>query len=73
MPATLTPLNSWEAGGLEVYVDNNCPELQQAPKFLGVHLDWTLSYKQHLQEMIVKTSPVVSPIHHLAVCLDSRL
>ncbi|KAL7831669.1 hypothetical protein AOLI_G00292170 [Acnodon oligacanthus] len=31
-----------------LYVAKNCLEFQQAPKYLGVHLDRTLSYKQHL-------------------------
>ncbi|KAJ3582473.1 hypothetical protein NHX12_000579 [Muraenolepis orangiensis] len=39
---------------LQVHVDNKCLEVQQAPKYLGVRLDRTLSFKQHLEEVKAK-------------------
>ncbi|KAJ3582539.1 hypothetical protein NHX12_000503, partial [Muraenolepis orangiensis] len=39
---------------LEVRVDNKCLEVQQAPKYLGVRLYRTLSFKQHLEEVKAK-------------------
>ncbi|KAJ4943137.1 hypothetical protein JOQ06_005642 [Pogonophryne albipinna] len=39
---------------LELRVDNKCLEVQQAPKYLGVRLDRTLSFKKHLEEVKAK-------------------
>ncbi|KAJ4934407.1 hypothetical protein JOQ06_007202 [Pogonophryne albipinna] len=39
---------------LEVRIDNKCLEVQQAPKYLGVRLDRTLSFKKHLEEVKAK-------------------
>ncbi|KAL7881731.1 hypothetical protein AOLI_G00085790 [Acnodon oligacanthus] len=48
-------LNNREARReLDVYVGKNLLEFLQAPKYLGVHLDQTLSYKQHLDEVKAK-------------------
>ncbi|KAJ3592920.1 hypothetical protein NHX12_005258, partial [Muraenolepis orangiensis] len=51
---------------LEVRVDNKCLEVQQAPKYLGVRLDWTLSFKQHLEEVKAKVTSRVALIRRLA-------
>lgn len=59
-------LKKWEAWEMDVYVGKNCPEAKQAPGYLGQRLDWTPSYKQHLHELKVRTSTMVSPIHRLA-------
>ena len=51
---------------LLVSVDNNRLEHQFAPKYLGVRLDRTLSYKQHLEEVRAKVTSRVSLIRRLA-------
>ncbi|KAL7879144.1 hypothetical protein AOLI_G00101180 [Acnodon oligacanthus] len=51
---------------LDVYVGKNRLEFQQAPKYLGVRLDWTLSYKQHLDELKAKVMARVSLFRRLA-------
>ncbi|KAJ3595812.1 hypothetical protein NHX12_002226 [Muraenolepis orangiensis] len=51
---------------LEVRVDNKCLEVQQAPKYLGVRLDRTLSFKQHLEEVKAKVTSRVALIRRLA-------
>ncbi|KAJ3584496.1 hypothetical protein NHX12_014991 [Muraenolepis orangiensis] len=51
---------------LEVRVDNKCLEVQQAPEYLGVCLDRTLSFKQHLEEVKAKVTSRVALIRHLA-------
>ncbi|KAJ3598698.1 hypothetical protein NHX12_002200 [Muraenolepis orangiensis] len=51
---------------LEVHVDNKCLEVQQAPKYLGVRLDRTLSFKQHLEEVKAKVTSRVALIRRLA-------
>ncbi|KAJ3612195.1 hypothetical protein NHX12_020471 [Muraenolepis orangiensis] len=50
---------------LEVRVDNKCLEVQQAPKYLGVRLDRTLSFKQHLEEVKAKVTSRVALIRRL--------
>ncbi|KAL7862673.1 hypothetical protein SRHO_G00116570 [Serrasalmus rhombeus] len=60
-------LNNWEARReLDVYVGKNRLEFQQAPKYLGVCFDQTLSYKQHLDEVKAKVTTRVSLIRCLA-------
>ena len=49
-----------------MHVGNHRPEFQQAPKYLGVRLDRTLSYKQHLDEVKAKTTARISLIRRLA-------
>ncbi|KAJ4921364.1 hypothetical protein JOQ06_022808 [Pogonophryne albipinna] len=49
---------------LEVRVDNKCLEVQQAPKYLGMRLDRTLSFKKHLEE--AKVTSRVALIRRLA-------
>ena len=51
---------------LSVSVDNHHLEHQQAPKYLGVRLDRTLSYKQHLEDVRAKITSRVSLIRRLA-------
>ncbi|KAJ3582743.1 hypothetical protein NHX12_000285, partial [Muraenolepis orangiensis] len=51
---------------LEVRVDNKCLEVQQAPKYLGVRLYRTLSFKQHLEEVKAKVTSRVALIRRLA-------
>ncbi|KAJ3603807.1 hypothetical protein NHX12_028548 [Muraenolepis orangiensis] len=51
---------------LEISVENKPLEFQQAPKYLGVRLDRTLSYKQHLDEVRAKVTARVSLIRRLA-------
>ncbi|KAJ3615090.1 hypothetical protein NHX12_018658 [Muraenolepis orangiensis] len=51
---------------LSVSVDNKRLEHQLAPKYLGVRLDRTLSYKQHLEEVRAKVTARVSLIRRLA-------
>ncbi|KAJ4921787.1 hypothetical protein JOQ06_026208 [Pogonophryne albipinna] len=51
---------------LEVRVDNKCLEVQQAPKYLGVRLDRTLSFKKHLEEVKAKVTSRVALIRRLA-------
>ncbi|KAJ4922178.1 hypothetical protein JOQ06_016513 [Pogonophryne albipinna] len=51
---------------LEVRVDNKCLEVQQAPKYLGVRLDRTLSFKKHLEEVKAKVTSRVALIRLLA-------
>lgn len=41
-------------------------EFQQAPKYLGIRSDRTLSYKQHLEEVKAKTTSRVLLICRLA-------
>ncbi|KAL6459828.1 hypothetical protein MHYP_G00315870 [Metynnis hypsauchen] len=45
---------------LDVYAGKNCLEFQQAPKYLGVRLDRTLSYKQHLDEVKAKVDTTIN-------------
>ena len=60
-------LNNREARReVDVYVGNHRLEFQQAPKYLGVRLDRTLSFKQHLDEVKAKTTARVSLIRRLA-------
>ncbi|KAL7850385.1 hypothetical protein SRHO_G00197340 [Serrasalmus rhombeus] len=60
-------LNNQEARReLDVYVGKNRLEFQQAPRYLGVCFDWTLSYKQHLDEVKAKVTARVSLIRCLA-------
>ncbi|KAJ4945956.1 hypothetical protein JOQ06_023634 [Pogonophryne albipinna] len=51
---------------LEVRVNNTFLEVQQAPKYLGVRLDRTLSFKQHLEEDKAKVTSRVALIRRLA-------
>ena len=51
---------------LSVSIDNKRLEHQPAPKYLGVRLDRTLSYKQHLEEVRAKVTARVSLIRRLA-------
>ncbi|KAJ4942908.1 hypothetical protein JOQ06_005420 [Pogonophryne albipinna] len=51
---------------LEVRVDNKCLEVQQAPMYLGVRLDRTLSFKKHLEEVKAKVTSRVALIRRLA-------
>ncbi|KAJ3582864.1 hypothetical protein NHX12_000160 [Muraenolepis orangiensis] len=51
---------------LSVSVDNKRLEHQLAPKYLGVRLDRTLSYKRHLEEVRAKVTARVSLIRRLA-------
>ena len=51
---------------LSVSVDNHHLEHQLAPKYLGVRLDRTLSYKQHLEDVRAKMTTRVSLIRRLA-------
>ena len=60
-------LNTREARReLEVRVDNKRLEVQQAPKYLGVRLDRTLSFRQHLEEVKAKVTSRVALIRRLA-------
>ncbi|KAJ8353631.1 hypothetical protein SKAU_G00211980 [Synaphobranchus kaupii] len=61
-------LNNREAKReLDVFVDNKRLESQQAPKYLGVRMDRTLSYKQHLEEVKAKVTSRVLLIRRLTV------
>ncbi|KAM3864710.1 putative RNA-directed DNA polymerase from transposon X-element [Diretmus argenteus] len=51
---------------LKVSVDGKLLEVQQAPKYLGVRLDRTLSFSQHLQELKAKVTSRVALIRRLA-------
>ncbi|KAJ4949095.1 hypothetical protein JOQ06_020613 [Pogonophryne albipinna] len=51
---------------LEVRANNKHLEVQQAPKYLGVRLDRTLSFKQHLKEVKAKVTSRVALIRRLA-------
>ena len=51
---------------LEVYADHKRLESQQAPKYLGVRLDRTLSFKQHLEDVRAKTTTRIALIRRLA-------
>ena len=51
---------------LEVYTDHKRLESQQAPKYLGVRLDRTLTFKQHLEDVRAKTISRVALIRRLA-------
>lgn len=51
---------------LEVRVDNKRLEVQQAPKYLGVRLDRTLTFRQHLEEVKAKVTSRVALIRRLA-------
>ena len=51
---------------LEISVNSQPLEFQQAPKYLGVRLDRTLSYRQHLEEVRAKVTARVSLIRRLA-------
>ncbi|KAL7866903.1 hypothetical protein AOLI_G00147170 [Acnodon oligacanthus] len=44
-----------------MYVGKNCLEFQQVPSCLGVRLDRTLSYKQHINEVKAKPNTVPLP------------
>ncbi|KAL6491091.1 hypothetical protein MHYP_G00014360 [Metynnis hypsauchen] len=58
---------------LDVYVGKNRLAFQQAPKYLGVCLDWTLSYKQHLDEVKAKAgSSQVTGVGHFKSSLKKR-
>ena len=60
-------LNNREAKReLDVFVDNNRMVFQQAPKYLGVRLDWMLNVKQHLEEVAGNVTSRVSLIRRLA-------
>ena len=60
-------LNNREAKReVNVFVDNKRLECQQAPKYLGVRLDRTLSFKQHLDDVKAKVTSRVSLIRRLA-------
>ena len=49
-----------------MFVDNKRLVFQQAPKYLGVRLDWMLNFKQHLEEVAGKVTSRVSLIRRLA-------
>ena len=60
-------LNNKEARReLDVLVNNNRLEFQQAPRYLGVRLDRALTFKQHLEEVTAKVTSRVSLIRRLA-------
>ena len=60
-------LNTREAKReLEVRADGKRLEVQQAPKYLGVRLDRTLSFRQHLEELSAKVTSRVALIRRLA-------
>lgn len=46
--------------------NGNCLEAQQAPKYLGVRLNWTLSFKQHFEELKAKVTSRAALIRRLA-------
>ncbi|KAJ4936353.1 hypothetical protein JOQ06_000947, partial [Pogonophryne albipinna] len=50
---------------LEVRVNNKCLEVQQAPKYFGVRLDRSLSFKKHLEEVKAKVTSRVVLIRRL--------
>lgn len=64
--AAYHPNNRETRRELDIYVGNNRLVFQQAPKYLGVCLDRTLSYKQHLDEAKAKTTARVALIRCLA-------
>ncbi|KAJ3581419.1 hypothetical protein NHX12_016664, partial [Muraenolepis orangiensis] len=64
--AAYHPSTSEARRELEVRVDNKCLEVQQAPKYLGVRLYRTLSFKQHLEEVKAKVTSRVALIRRLA-------
>ena len=51
---------------LKVEVDNKCLQLQTAPTYLGVKLDRSLTYRQHLECLKAKTTSRVALIRRLA-------
>ena len=60
-------LNNREAKReVNVFVDNKRLECQQAPKYLGVRLDRSLSFSQHLEDVRAKVTTRVSLIRRLA-------
>ena len=60
-------LNNREAKReLDVFVDNKRLAFQQAPKYLGVRLDRTLNFKQHIEEVAGNVTSRVSLIRRLA-------
>lgn len=64
--ATAFHLNNKEASReLDVRVNNKHLVVQQALKYLGVCLDWTLSFRQHLEEVKAKVTSRVALIRRL--------
>lgn len=60
-------LNNSEARReLDIFVNNKRLEFQQAPRYLGVRLDRSLTFKQHLEEVTAKVSSRVAIIRRLA-------
>ena len=60
-------LNNQEARReLKVMVDGNPLKFKAIPAYLGVKLDRTLTFRQHLEKMSAKTTFRVSLIRHLA-------
>ena len=51
---------------LEVYAEGKRLEANQAPKYLGVRLDRTLSFKDHLEDIRAKSTSRVALIQRLA-------
>ena len=51
---------------LDVFVDKKRMVFQQAPKYIGVRLDWMLNFKQHLEEVAGKVTSRVSLIRRIA-------
>ena len=60
-------LNNREANrDLNIMVNNNRLQFQAAPTYLGVKLDRTLTFRQHLENVSAKTSARVALIRRLA-------
>ena len=60
-------LNNREASHeLNITVDNNRLQFQAAPMYLGVKLDHTLTFHQHLENLSAKTSAHIALICHLS-------
>ena len=60
-------LNNREASNeLNITVDNNRLQFQAAPMYLGVKLDRTLTFRQHLQNLSAKTSVRVALMRRLS-------
>ena len=60
-------LNNREARReLHIFVNNKRLEFQQAPRYLGVCLDRSLTFKQHLEEVAANVSSRISLIRRLA-------
>ena len=51
---------------LKIFVNDKCLEFQHAPRYLGVRLDRSLTFKQHLEEVTAKASSRVALIRRLA-------